>query len=71
VAVVGRGCVRKHEAGEGLRTEYLKSSCWGSISGAPLEMGVENGVGRWYGGADEVVVVVGYCVRKREAREGG
>ena len=25
---------------------------------------------RWYGGADEVVVVVGRCVCKREAGEG-
>ena len=33
-------------------------------------MGVESGRGRWCGGADEVVVVVGRCVRKCEAGEG-
>jgi hypothetical protein len=53
-----------------LRAEYLKSSRWGSISGAQSEMGAENGAGRWCSGADEVVVVVGYWVRKREAGEG-
>ena len=33
-------------------------------------MGVESGEGRWCDGADEGVVVVGRCVRKREAGEG-
>ena len=36
----------------------------------PLEMGVESGRGRWCGSANEVVVVVGHCVWKCEAREG-
>ena len=31
-------------------------------------MGVESSGGRWCGGADEVVVVVGRCVHKCEAR---
>ena len=36
-----------------------------------MEMGVESGRGRWCGGADEVVVVVGgRCVRKCEVGEG-
>ena len=33
-------------------------------------MGVESCGGRWCGGADEVVVVVGRCVCKCEAGEG-
>ena len=33
-------------------------------------MGVKSGEGRWCDGADEGVVVVGRCVRKREAGEG-
>jgi hypothetical protein len=33
-------------------------------------MGVESGEGRWCNGADEGVVVVVRCVRKREAGEG-
>ena len=33
-------------------------------------MGVESSGGRWCCGADEVVVVVGRCVRKCEAGEG-
>jgi hypothetical protein len=36
----------------------------------PLEMGVESGVGRWCGGAHEVVVVAGHCVCKCEVGEG-
>jgi hypothetical protein len=54
----------------GLRAKNPKSSHWGSISGAPSEIGMESGEGRWCGGADEAVVVVGRCVRKREAGEG-
>jgi hypothetical protein len=33
-------------------------------------MGVESSGGRWWGGADEVVVVVGRCIRKCEVGEG-
>ena len=33
-------------------------------------MGVESGIGRWCGGADEVVVAAGHCVCKSEAGEG-
>jgi hypothetical protein len=33
-------------------------------------MGVESGKERWCGGADEVLVVVGRCIRKCEAGEG-
>ena len=67
--VVGRR-VRKREAGRELRAKMAKWSRWGSISSAPSEMGVVIGGGRWRGGADEVVVVVGRCVCKREAGEG-
>ena len=38
--------------------------------GAPSEMGVESGRGRWFSGADEVVVVVGRYVCKCKAGEG-
>src|ERR1700734_3878497 len=47
-----------------------KLRCLGSISGAPSEVGVGSSGGRWCDGADEVVVVVGRCVPKREAGEG-
>ena len=46
-----------------------KSSRWGSISGALLEVEVDiSGVRQW-GGADEVAVAAGCCVRKRETGE--
>ena len=38
--------------------------------GAPMEIAAECDGGRWCGGADEVVVVVGRCVCKREAGGG-
>ena len=54
----------------GLRAKNPKSSHWGSISGAPSEIGVESSEGRWCNGVDEGVVMVVRCVRKREAGEG-
>jgi hypothetical protein len=56
----------------GLRGNMVKLSCWGSISGAPLKMGVEISGGRWCSGADEVVVVVmvGCCICKHAVGEG-
>ena len=42
-----------------------------SVSGAPIEMAADGDEWRWCGDADEVVVVVvGRCIRKREARGG-
>jgi hypothetical protein len=38
--------------------------------GTLLEMGVESGIWRWCGGADEVVVAVGHCICKCEVGEG-
>ena len=35
----------------------------GSVSGAPLETAVRGEGGRWWGGAYEVVVAAGSCVR--------
>ena len=70
VVVMVRRCVRKREAGDGVKAKIAKLNRWGSISSAPSEMGVEISGGRWCGGADEVVVVVGRCVCKREAGEG-
>ena len=67
--VVGHG-VRKREVGEGAGAKNPKSRRLSSISGAPSEMGVGSSGGRWCDGADEVVVVVGRCICKREAREG-
>ena len=70
VVVVGRG-VCKREAGEGAGgAKNPKLRRLGSISGAPSEVGVGSSGGRWCDGADEVVVVVGRGVRKREAGEG-
>ena len=55
---------------KGLRAKNGKSSRRGSISGALSEMGMNVGGVRQCGGVDEVVVVVGRGVRKREAGEG-
>ena len=53
-----------------VKAKIAKLNCWGSISSPPSEIGVNISEGRWCGGADEVVVVVGHCVCKREAGEG-
>ena len=55
---------------KGLRDKMAKSSRWGSISGAPSEMGVDISGGRWCSCADKVVVMARRCIRKREAGEG-
>src|ERR1700685_4499418 len=55
---------------KGLRDKMAKSSHWGSISGAPSEIGVDISGGRWCSRADKVVVMVRRCIRKREAGEG-
>jgi hypothetical protein len=66
---VGR-CVCKREVGGGLRAERHKNERGSLVLGAPCETVVDCDGGRWWCGADEVVVVVGCCVRKREAEEG-
>jgi hypothetical protein len=55
----------------GLRAKNPKSSRWGSIPGAPLEMGVKSSEGQWGGGANEVAVVVGGVVFANARRENG
>ena len=62
--------VRKREAGEGLGAKNHETEHDGSISGAPCKTTAEGDGERWWGGANEVVVVVGPRVRKREAGEG-
>jgi hypothetical protein len=69
VVVVGL-CVSKREAGEGAGAKSNKTERDGSVLGAPCETTVEVDGGRWWDGVDKVVVVVGLCVRKREAGEG-
>jgi hypothetical protein len=69
VVVVGL-CVRKREAGEGAGAKSDETERDGSVSGAPCETAVEGDGGRWWDEVDEVVVVVGLCVRKREAGGG-
>ena len=69
VMVVGP-CIRKCKAGEGAGGQNHKTERDGSISGTPCEMAVEGDGGRWWHGVDEVVAMVGLCIRKREAGEG-
>lgn len=56
---------RRAREGE-VEAKTRKSSQRGSVSVAPIEMAAEGDVGRWWDSMDEVVVVVGLCVRKRE-----
>jgi hypothetical protein len=53
-----------------LRVKNMKLSRRSSLSGTLSEMGMNIGGVRQCGGVDEVVVVVGRGVRKREAGEG-
>ena len=68
VVVVGL-CARKHEAGGGTGAKSPETEHDGSISGVLFQTTAEGGGGRWRDEVDEVVVVVGLRVRKREARE--
>ena len=69
VMVVGpRVC--KCEVAEGAGCQNHKTEHNGSILGALCEMVVEGDGGRWLHGMDEVLAVVGPCVRKHEAGEG-
>jgi hypothetical protein len=65
------GCVSANARWEvGLGAESDRSKRNGSIRGAPCQTAVE-GDGGWWDEVDEVVVVVvGLCVRQREAGEG-
>ena len=58
----------RQEGGLGAKSRGSKRN--GSIWGAPWQMAVEDDGGRWCGCAVEVVVVVGLCIRKREAGGG-
>ena len=53
-----------------VKAKIAKSNRWGLISSRPSEIGVEISEGRWCGGTDEVVVVVGHCVCKYKVGEG-
>ena len=50
--------------GRGVRGKNLKLERAGSVSGASLETEVGIDGGRWWGGVDEVIVVVELCVHK-------
>jgi hypothetical protein len=39
-----------------------KSSHWGSIAGAPLEVAAEGDAGRLWGGVNNVATGAGWCV---------
>jgi hypothetical protein len=69
VVVVGPR-IHKHEAQEGAGVKNHKTERDGSISGAPCETTVDGDGGRWWGGINEVVMVVGPHIRKCEAGEG-
>ena len=56
--------------GRATRAENHENECGSSFSGTPYEMGAEGDEGRWWCGADKLVVVVGHCICKREARGG-
>ena len=65
------GCrVHKREAGEGLGAEKPEIDLWWLGFGHALQNGNGGDGRRWWYGADEAVVVVGLCVRKRERGEG-
>jgi hypothetical protein len=53
-----------------LGAESDESERDGSIRGAPCQTAVEGDGGWWWDEVDEVLVVVGLCVRKREAGGG-
>jgi hypothetical protein len=59
--------VCKHKAGEGLGAKPDETECNGSVLGTPCEAAVEGDGVRWWDEVDEVVVVVGLCIRKHEA----
>jgi hypothetical protein len=70
VAVVGlHVCKHKADDGAGDQKNH-ETERNGSISGAPCETMVEGDGERWWGGANEVVMVVGLRTRKHEAGEG-
>src|ERR1700729_4091035 len=70
VVVAGGLCVPKHAAGEGAGDKADEIERNGSISSAPCETTMEGNGGRWWDEVDDVVVVMGLCVRKCEARGG-
>jgi hypothetical protein len=60
--------IRKHKAGEGLGAKSDETERDGSVWGTLCKTAVEGDGLRWWDEVDEVVVVVGVSVRKREAR---
>jgi len=66
-----RGAARSQTRGRrgwGAKSDEIERD--GSISGAPCKTTVEGDGGRWWDEVDDVVVVVGLCVRKCEAGGG-
>ena len=50
---------------KGLGVKNHENERGSSFSGTPCEMGAQDDGGRWWGGADKlVVVVVGWCLRR-------
>jgi hypothetical protein len=66
VVVVGL-CICKCEVGKWAWAKNHKTKRDSSVSGVPCEMAVEGDGGRWWGGVDEVIVVVELCVHKCKA----
>ena len=54
----------KREAGEGVWAKNSKLSHHGSISGVPLGIVAEDDGEMWWGGAYQVLMVVGLCVHE-------
>jgi hypothetical protein len=49
---------------KGLGVENHKNERGSLFSGTPYEMGAQDDGGRWWGGADKLVVVVGWCLHR-------
>ena len=62
--------LRNVRQGKGAEAKNPKPSRWGSISGAPSEMGVDISGGRWCSRADKVVMMVRHCICKHNVGEG-
>ena len=66
----GGGAVRSRNGSQGgVGPKKPQPSCRGSVAGAPCETATGEGAYGWHGGASEVVVVVGWCVRETRGAE--
>jgi hypothetical protein len=64
-AVVAARCIHSHKRWWSFETKNPKPSPGSLVSGAPMETGVEDDEGRWYGGVYEVVVAA-HCIHSCE-----